>query len=80
MNTELSYTIIYLSCMFTAIATAWNMGRTKNESKIWLLESRVKTLEKELSYLTSIVKLNTPTFLDHINNTMKEFKGKLKDE
>lgn len=57
MNIEWLHIIIAINCIITSIMIAWNMGNRKNESSLWWLESRVKTLEKEVSCLRLLVKL-----------------------
>lgn len=80
MNIEWSYIIIAINCTITSIMIAYNMGNRKNESSTCWLEVRLKDLEKEVSCLRSLVKMNMPTFSDQINKTMKEFEKKINDK
>lgn len=80
MNIEWSYIIIAINCTITSIMIAYNMGNRKNESSTWWLEVRLKDLEKEVSFLRSLLKMNIPTFSDQINKTMKEFEKKINDK
>lgn len=77
MNIEWSYIIVALSCAITALMIAYKMGNRKNESSLWLLESRVKTLEKELSCLRVLVRMNLPRFSDQLSKIYEEFEKKL---
>lgn len=80
MSIEWSYIIIAINCTITSIMIAYNMGNRKNESSTWWLEVRLKDLEKEVSCLRSLVKMNMHTFSDQINKTMKDFEKKINDK
>lgn len=80
MNIEWSYIIVAINCTITSIMIAWNMGNRKNQSSLWFLESRVKTLEKELSCLRILLRMNLPTFSDQLNKIYEEFEKKLNEK